>query len=130
MSGCFVRSYRWLGGLQTPTLLLPLPLLLTAPASARLNPSFIRSIISLQLPLAQTRIHPIVRSLQLPLAQTLIHHSINCHSLQLPLAQPLLRVESREVRQRMNLRWGVMPFRLDISLDPEENVARTFKVRV
>jgi pyruvate kinase len=30
------------------------------------------------------------------------------------------------VRARLNLRWGVMPFRLDFGADPEENVDRTF----
>ena len=28
----------------------------------------------------------------------------------------------------MNLRWGVMPFRLDFDADPEVNVARTFSL--
>ncbi|KAK9817658.1 hypothetical protein WJX72_000267 [[Myrmecia] bisecta] len=36
--------------------------------------------------------------------------------------------DNQEVRQRMNLRWGVMPFRLDFSNDPEFNVDRTFKL--
>lgn len=34
--------------------------------------------------------------------------------------------DSQAVRQRLNLRWGVMPFRLDFSDSPEENVSRTF----
>jgi len=34
--------------------------------------------------------------------------------------------DSQDVRRRLNLRWGVMPFRLDFSVDPEENVTRTF----
>lgn len=35
--------------------------------------------------------------------------------------------DTQEVRQRMNLRWGVIPFRMDFSGDPEENVQRTFR---
>ncbi len=35
--------------------------------------------------------------------------------------------DKQETRQRLNMRWGVMPFRLDFSADPEENVSRTFK---
>ena len=27
----------------------------------------------------------------------------------------------------MNLRWGVMPFRLDFEADPEQNIDRTFR---
>ena len=27
----------------------------------------------------------------------------------------------------MNLRWGVMPFRLDFESDPEQNIDRTFR---
>ncbi|CAL8462457.1 g1990 [Coccomyxa elongata] len=34
--------------------------------------------------------------------------------------------DKQDVRQRLNLRWGVMPFRLDFGADPEENVDRTF----
>ena len=34
--------------------------------------------------------------------------------------------DKQDVRQRLNLRWGVMPFRLDFDADPEENVDRTF----
>ena len=34
--------------------------------------------------------------------------------------------DKQEVRARLNLRWGVMPFRLDFGADPEENVDRTF----
>lgn len=36
--------------------------------------------------------------------------------------------DQQDVRQRMNLRWGVMPFRLDFSANPEENVDTTFKL--
>lgn len=36
--------------------------------------------------------------------------------------------DQQPVRQRMNLRWGVMPFRLDFDADPEVNVARTFSL--
>lgn len=35
--------------------------------------------------------------------------------------------DTQEVRQRMNLRWGVIPFRMDFSGNPEENVQRTFR---
>ena len=35
--------------------------------------------------------------------------------------------DQQDVRQRMNLRWGVMPFRLDFAENPEENIERTFK---
>lgn len=41
---------------------------------------------------------------------------------------PAAPADSQEVRQRMNLRWGVMPFRIDFEESPEENLARTFKV--
>jgi hypothetical protein len=34
----------------------------------------------------------------------------------------------QSVRRRLNLHWGVMPFRMDFSDDPEENVNRTFKL--
>ena len=34
--------------------------------------------------------------------------------------------DKQDVRARLNLRWGVMPFRLDFGADPEENVDRTF----
>ncbi len=37
------------------------------------------------------------------------------------------RADKQEVRQRMNLRWGVMPFRLDFEADPEKNIDRTFR---
>ena len=33
---------------------------------------------------------------------------------------------SQEVRQRLNLYWGVIPFRLDFSDDLESNLQRTF----
>eukprot|EP00891_Asterochloris_glomerata_P007380 jgi/Astpho2/7380/e_gw1.00114.32.1_t len=36
--------------------------------------------------------------------------------------------DQQDVRQRMNLRWGVMPFRLDFADNPEENIERTFKL--
>ncbi|KAK9806482.1 hypothetical protein WJX73_001862 [Symbiochloris irregularis] len=36
--------------------------------------------------------------------------------------------DKQEVRTRMNLRWGVMPFRLDFDADPERNVERTFQL--
>ena len=39
----------------------------------------------------------------------------------------VLLADQQDVRQRMNLRWGVMPFRLDFSANPEENVDTTFK---
>ena len=35
--------------------------------------------------------------------------------------------DSQEVRQHLNMRWGVMPFRLDFEADPEANVSRTFR---
>jgi len=38
------------------------------------------------------------------------------------------RADQQDVRQRLNLRWGVMPFRLDFAPDPEENVDRTFRL--
>jgi pyruvate kinase len=42
------------------------------------------------------------------------------------LACPVRCADKQDVRQRLNLRWGVMPFRLDFAADPEENVDRTF----
>lgn len=36
--------------------------------------------------------------------------------------------DQQDVRQRLNLRWGVIPFRTPFSEDPEENVRRTFKL--
>lgn len=36
--------------------------------------------------------------------------------------------DSQDVRRRLNLRWGVMPFRLDFEDDPEVNVRRTFRL--
>lgn len=36
--------------------------------------------------------------------------------------------DSPSVRQRLNMRWGVMPFRIELSGDSEENIARTFKL--
>lgn len=38
-----------------------------------------------------------------------------------------LCADQQDVRQRMNLRWGVMPFRLDFAANPEENIEITFK---
>ena len=35
--------------------------------------------------------------------------------------------DQQDVRQRMNLRWGVMPFRLDFAANPEENIEITFQ---
>ena len=35
--------------------------------------------------------------------------------------------DSQEVRQHLNMRWGVMPFRLDFEDDPEANISRTFR---
>ena len=40
---------------------------------------------------------------------------------------PTCGADSQEVRQHLNLRWGVMPFRLDFEDDPEANVSRTFR---
>ena len=39
-----------------------------------------------------------------------------------------LRADQQDVRVRMNLRWGVMPFRLDFSPEPEQNIQRTFQL--
>jgi pyruvate kinase len=36
--------------------------------------------------------------------------------------------DQQDVRQRLNLRWGVMPFLLEFSPDPEDNVQRTFRL--
>ncbi|WIA37757.1 hypothetical protein OEZ86_014633 [Tetradesmus obliquus] len=36
--------------------------------------------------------------------------------------------DSQSVRQRLNLRWGIMPFRMPFFPDPEENVRRTFQL--
>lgn len=36
--------------------------------------------------------------------------------------------DDQEVRQRMNMRWGVIPFRLDFEDDPEKNIDRTFSL--
>ena len=36
--------------------------------------------------------------------------------------------DKQEVRQRLNMRWGVMPFRLDFDDDPEKNIERTFRL--
>lgn len=34
--------------------------------------------------------------------------------------------ETKSVRQRLNLQWGLIPFRLDFSGDMESNLRRTF----
>lgn len=34
--------------------------------------------------------------------------------------------DSQQVRQRLNMRWGVLPFRIDFSNDPEVTVAASF----
>ncbi|CAL5227753.1 g10772 [Coccomyxa viridis] len=34
--------------------------------------------------------------------------------------------DKQDTRQRLNLRWGVMPFRMDLQADPDANVDRTF----
>jgi pyruvate kinase len=34
--------------------------------------------------------------------------------------------ETKSVRQRLNLQWGLIPFRLDFSDDMESNLRRTF----
>ncbi|KAK9843289.1 hypothetical protein WJX74_009903 [Apatococcus lobatus] len=36
--------------------------------------------------------------------------------------------DKQDVRTRLNMRWGVMPFRLDFGQDPETNVDRTFEL--
>jgi len=36
--------------------------------------------------------------------------------------------DKQETRQGLNLRWGVIPFRLDFAADPETNIARTFSL--
>ncbi len=46
--------------------------------------------------------------------------------LLIPLSSTGGAADKQDVRQRLNLRWGVMPFRLDFGADPEENVDRTF----
>ena len=35
--------------------------------------------------------------------------------------------DKQVVRQHLNLRWGVMPFRVEFLEDPELNVERTFR---
>jgi pyruvate kinase len=37
--------------------------------------------------------------------------------------------DTQETRQRLNLRWGVMPYRLELSGDPGANIERAFMVR-
>lgn len=32
------------------------------------------------------------------------------------------------MRQRLNLRWGVIPFRMNFAQDPEENIQKTFQL--
>jgi pyruvate kinase len=36
--------------------------------------------------------------------------------------------DSQHVRQRLNLRWGVIPFRMDFASDPETNIRKTFQL--
>ena len=36
--------------------------------------------------------------------------------------------DKQEVRQRLNLRWGVIPFRMDFSDNPEQNIQKTFSL--
>lgn len=36
--------------------------------------------------------------------------------------------DDQGVRQRLNMRWGVIPFRMDFQEDPEDNVQRTFRL--
>ena len=36
--------------------------------------------------------------------------------------------DSQETRQRLNMRWGVIPFKITLAPDPEVNVARTFSL--
>ena len=36
--------------------------------------------------------------------------------------------DNQDVRQRLNLRWGLMPFRMVFRPDWEENVQRTFRL--
>lgn len=36
--------------------------------------------------------------------------------------------DQQDVRQRLNLRWGVIPFRMAFSQDPEENIRKTFQL--
>ena len=36
--------------------------------------------------------------------------------------------DSQDVRQRLNLRWGVIPFRMDFDVDPERNIRKTFQL--
>ena len=38
-----------------------------------------------------------------------------------------VRADSNSVRRRMNLRWGVMPFRMSFGAQPEDNIIRAFK---
>lgn len=49
---------------------------------------------------------------------------------QCPVAEAVglwMPADTQEVRQHLNMRWGVMPFRLDFEDDPEVNVSRTFR---
>ena len=52
---------------------------------------------------------------------------VQCFSQPPSLTWDVVLADQQDVRQRMNLRWGVMPFRLDFSANPEENVDTTFK---
>ena len=56
----------------------------------------------------------------------LIHHqrAPGVHGLSSPLAV----ADSQHVRQRLNLRWGVIPFRMDFASDPETNIRKTFQL--
>lgn len=52
------------------------------------------------------------------------HLLAHCHVVEVCR---LICADSQEVRQHLNMRWGVMPFRLDFEADPEANVSRTFR---
>lgn len=41
---------------------------------------------------------------------------------------PIWYADKQDVRQRLNLRWGVIPFRMDFARDPEQNIQRTFQL--
>ena len=36
--------------------------------------------------------------------------------------------DQQDVRQRLNLRWGVIPFRMDFDPNPEANIYKTFSL--
>lgn len=46
----------------------------------------------------------------------------------LPSSQIFAFTPDPAVRRRLNMRWGVMPFRMDFGEDPEENVDRSFRL--